>query len=85
MTKCAKANKIKCGKCKYPIFNNKIIKNEEKDIYIEEKENIAIKYSDNSVIIRCKLCNNLIGIRLRIKQQFMIFKEKICLRYCEKH
>lgn len=72
-----KETRIKCKKCKYPIAKNNTKRVEEKDIFIAEKENIAIKNNEKSLIARCNLCNKLVGIIIKSKNEIMLFKEKI--------
>lgn len=71
---------IKCKNCKYPVATAEIIKSEEKDIFINKNDQIAIKTKDDSLIARCNICNELLGISIKTTNQIMIFKEKITVK-----
>lgn len=68
---------ILCKSCRNKIANANINKETEKDIFIDKKDNLSIKVTQNSIISRCNKCNQLIGIKLKSTNNFMIFKEKI--------
>lgn len=75
-----KTNIIKCKNCKYPIAVNKSENTEENDIFVNNEEIIAIKTMINSLIARCSICEQLLGVKSSTNDKVMLFREKIKLK-----
>lgn len=71
---CLIQSTINCKKCEIPISKTEIIRKTEKETNIHSNSALAIKIKDNN-IVRCKLCDELVGIK--INDTITLFGEKI--------
>lgn len=71
---CLIQSTLNCRKCEIPLAKTEIIRKTEKETNIHSNSALAIKIKDNN-IVRCKLCDELVGIKLN--DTITLFDEKI--------